>query len=68
VSATATQRKNEVSRRLHLQPHFSGLKLSEIRRSTVSGWVAQQVTMDVGVPSIEAAIRLMSAIFESAER
>jgi len=66
VNATATRKKNEVSWRLHLEPTFGWLKLNEIRRSTVAGWVAQQVAEDVGVPSIEAAIRLLSAIFESA--
>lgn len=66
VIATATAKKNEGHWRLHLEPFFAGLKLNEVRRSTVAGWVAQKVAAGVGVPTIEGSIRLLSAIFEQA--
>ncbi len=66
VLEPATVAKNQSHWIGHLEPHFGDLSVTGLRRSAIEAWVVEQVEAGVGVPTIEACVRLLSAILESA--
>ena len=62
----ATLSKNRTHWRQHLEPAFGDTRVVTLRRSHVEAWVARRSRAGVGAPTLEAAVRLLSALCEYA--
>jgi integrase len=66
VLAPATVAKNASHWEHHLAPAFANVPIRAIRRGTVEAWVVDRAAAGVGIPTLESAVRLFSALMESA--
>ena len=64
--AYQTVERNETHWRLYLDPAFGDRRLDEVRRSDVRAFVADLVERGKGAATIEACLRLLVTIYETA--
>ncbi len=64
--APATVKKNSSHWTNHIEPHIGDWAVASVRRSHIEAWVVSRVDAGVGLPTIEACVRLLSALMECA--
>lgn len=64
--APNTLAKNRTHWRLHVAPAFGDTPVKRIRQSQVRAWVAASLNAGIGIPTMEASLRLLSGMLKMA--